>query len=155
MIVMRRPRQKHLRSLARGTATVEAVLVIPLMFLIILGICELGWSAHCAQLLHNAARQGARIAMYHENSNAEVEQAVESALHSSLDLDPNEINVRISKLNSQGNEAYQVTSLGDNENKDNLRVLVTVNNNRLGFATNMLRLRGGTLTSYAVVRRLK
>ena len=101
----------------------------------------------------SSARQGARTAVYLENSNAEVLAAVQNSLANAMGLDPASVTVRISKLDSTGNEEYQVMNLNENEQGEAVRVMATVNYGDIGFASNMLGLMGGTLSSYAVMRR--
>ena len=115
----------------------------------------MGWYVYRAQELHNAARQGARTAVYHENSNAEVESAVHSCLNNSMGLDPDAVTIRISRLTSSGEEQYQVMSLDENENGEAIRVRATLDYGEIGFATDILSLKEGTISSYAVMRRLK
>lgn len=144
---------KHAQTRRRGVATVEAAVLLPILILLLLGTSELGWYVHCAQVLNNAARQGARAAVYLGNSNAEVEAAVHGALNNSMDLDPESVDVRISRLASDGEERYQVMNLNENEQGEAIRVMVSVDYGEMGFATNMLGLKGGELSGYAVMRR--
>lgn len=143
------------RRTRRGSAAVEAAVLLPLLMLLLLGVCELGWYVHCAQAVNNAARQGARTAVDCENSNAEVEGAVHSALSNSLNVSAEAVSVRMSRINSDGTEQYQVMDLSENEQGDAIRVWVSVDYGEIGFVTNMLGLDGGELSSYAVMRRRK
>ena len=106
-----------------------------------------------AQVLNNAARQGARAAVYVGNSNAEVEAAVRNALDDSMGLDPDAVDVRISMLSPEGQEQYQVRNLSENEQGGAIRVTVSVDYGLIGSATNLLGLQAGRLSSYAVMRR--
>ncbi len=114
-------RQKH----KRGVAAVEAALALPIVVLLTFGFIEIGWYVNSLQILHDAARQGARAAVRLENSNAEVRTAVLNSVSNSID-DPDQVTVRISKLNSSGQEHYQVMNLNDNEQGQAVRVSVTV-----------------------------
>ncbi len=51
----------------RGAATVEAAIVLPLVFLFIFGILEYGRYLMMLQITTNAAREGARYAVSHTN----------------------------------------------------------------------------------------
>ena len=104
----------------------EAALVLPLVLLLTFGFIEIGWYVNSLQILHDAARQGARAAVRHENSNAEVQATVLNSLDKSIDVDPSAVVVRISKLHSDGAEHYQVMSLDENELGQPVRVTVTV-----------------------------
>jgi len=137
----------------RGTAAVETAVLLPILTLLVLGVCELGWYVYCAQVLNNAARQGARAAAHYGNSNAEVEAAVHDSLSNSVELDAHAITVRLAKLSANGEEHYQILDLSDNEQGEPIRVTVSVDYGEIGFATNMLGLDMGKLSGYAVMRR--
>jgi Flp pilus assembly protein TadG len=148
-------RGKHQRTGRRGVAAVEAAVLLPILTLVVLGVCELSWFVYSAQVLHSAARQGARAAVWHHNTNAQVEAEVRRSVGNSMGLDPAAVSVRLSKLNAAGQEEYQVQNLSENEQGDPIRVMVSVNYGSMGFATNMLGLKDGQLSSYAVMQRRK
>ena len=87
----RRKRNRTRRKHCRGVAAVEAAIVLPVVVLLLFGFIELGWQVNSLQIIHNAARQGARAAVRLENSNAEVEATVLSSLGKSIDVDPSAI----------------------------------------------------------------
>ena len=60
--VQTRSRRKAER---RGGAVVESAIVLPLMFLFLLGIMEYGRYILCLQVVTNAAREGCRYAVTH------------------------------------------------------------------------------------------
>jgi Flp pilus assembly protein TadG len=83
---------RHRTSDRSGAAAVEFALVLPLLVLILFGIVEFAAAWHARQLITNAAREGARVAVV---GNAmmpvatlveEVQQAVERAAGSMIDL---------------------------------------------------------------------
>lgn len=55
-------RLRHLRS-ERGTAILETALTLPLLLLVTVGIFEFGRAYQTSQVLTNAAREGARVAV--------------------------------------------------------------------------------------------
>jgi len=150
-----RHRKTNRRARRRGAAVVETAVALPLLILLVLGVAELSWYIHCAHALHSAARQGARAAVYHGNSNAEVEAAVRSSVTHSTGLDAGAVHVRISALTSTGEEQYQVQNLNDNEQGVAIRVTASVDYGRIGLATNMLGMKGKQLSGQAVMRRRK
>ncbi len=152
---MKRYSKRFVRKHRRGAAVVEAAIVAPILILLVLGVCELGWYVNCAQGVNNAARRGARAAVYHENSNAEVEAAVRTSLSNAMNIDPNAVTVRISRLTASGEEAYQVINLNENEHGEAIRVMVSVDYGEIGLAMSFLGLNGGDLSSYAVMQRHK
>ncbi|MFB3854332.1 MAG: TadE/TadG family type IV pilus assembly protein [Vicinamibacterales bacterium] len=60
----------------RGTALVEAALTIPILLLISVGIFEFGRAYQTWQILTNAAREGARIAVLPNAAQSAVEARV-------------------------------------------------------------------------------
>jgi len=79
---MQSPRKVMERALARdqqsrdGAALVEMAVTFPIFMMVILAICEFGRAMMVANLLTNAAREGARMAIVSGVTNAEVENAV-------------------------------------------------------------------------------
>ena len=137
----------------RGAAVVEAAVVLPVVVLLTFGIIELGWYVNSLHILHNAARQGARAAVRSENSNAEVEAAVLFSLSESINVDPNGVTVRISKLDSSGQQDYQVQNLDEDEAGDPIQVAVTINHAAMGPLSNIIGFATDTLTSSATMKR--
>jgi hypothetical protein len=60
--VIRRPTR---RSRTRGQALVEFALIAPIFILALLALIEFGRAVYYVQMLHNAAREGARYAIVH------------------------------------------------------------------------------------------
>ena len=145
--------KRSLRKRTRGAAVVEAAIVLPVVVLLTFGIIELGWYVNSLHILHNAARQGARAAVHLENSNAEVELAVITSLNNAVDVDPNALTVRISKLNDLGDEEYQVQNLNENERGEAVRVTATVAYAAMGPISDMLGLASESLSSSATMQR--
>jgi Flp pilus assembly protein TadG len=57
------------REFRKGAAVVEAALVLPLFFLLLLGIFEIGWLMFVNNTLHYAVHQAARRAMVTPDGN--------------------------------------------------------------------------------------
>ena len=90
-----------------------------------------------------------------ENHNADVEAAVAQSLSRALPIDAEDITVRIAKLNNSGVEQYQINDLSDNERGDPVRVTVTVDYAEFNPPSNFLRIAPSTISSSAVMRRIK
>lgn len=75
-----RPNQ-HAR---RGAAMVEMALVLPLFLMLVLGIIEFGRAMMIANLVTNAAREGARTAVLDGSTNTEVTSGVKTFLQSAI-----------------------------------------------------------------------
>ena len=139
----------------RGVAAVELALLLPPLVVMAFGIVELGWYLDKAQVIHSAVRQGARAAVRLENSNAEVEAAVQNCLYNDAGIDAAAVTVEITCLSAAGQELYQVQNLNENEQGQPVRVTVSVLYSQMGALTNMLGLQAGSLSSFAVVQRRK
>ena len=68
---------KRLKS-ARGAALLEAALTLPLMLLVSVSIFEFGRAYQTWQILTNAAREGARVAVLPNEAPADVQARVRS-----------------------------------------------------------------------------
>ena len=66
----------------RGAAAVEFAVVAPVFFLLIFGMIEFGRMVMVQQILTNASREGARIAVLDGTTGAEVLTAVDNYLQS-------------------------------------------------------------------------
>src|SRR5438093_1490490 len=64
----------------QGTATVEFAIVAPLLVFLMLGMVEYGRLVMVQQMLTNAAREGARVAIIDGASMSQVQSAVETYL---------------------------------------------------------------------------
>lgn len=80
-------RLSRLRSDERGAELIEFALVFPLLLLVVLGIIDFGFLFHRYQVVTNAAREGARVAVLPGYSNADVQFRVNQYLDAS-GLDP-------------------------------------------------------------------
>jgi Flp pilus assembly protein TadG len=69
-------RSTRLRKNERGAALIEAAVTIPLILLISVAIFEFGRAYQTWQVLTNAAREGARVAVISGTTDAEVRSAV-------------------------------------------------------------------------------
>ena len=69
---------KRLLKNQRGAALLETAITIPLVLLIAVSIFEFGRAYQTWQILTNAAREGARVAVIGENTDAQVTAMVRS-----------------------------------------------------------------------------
>ena len=76
--------KRHLRRLAgeRGTAILETALTLPLLLLVSVGIFEFGRAYQTWQVLTNAAREGARLAVMPNQVDGAVEARVREYMKS-------------------------------------------------------------------------
>ncbi len=104
-----------------GAALVETALVLPIFFMIVLGIIEFGRAMMVAQLLTNGAREGTRVAIMPGSTNAEVEAAVKDFVTSSVGVAANKVTVTTTVTPAAGNP-----NPGNNVALANKRDLCTV-----------------------------
>lgn len=95
-------KEKHAR---RGTAMVEMALVLPLFLTLILGMIEFGRAMMIANLVTNAAREGARMAVLDGSSNATVTDGIKTFLQSAIGVTvlSSDIGVTITVTPAAGN----------------------------------------------------
>lgn len=79
----------------RGASAVEFALVAPLFLALILGTVEFGRAIMVGQLVTNAAREGARLAIIAGSTNAQVEAAVVDNLQRTLGIVDNSVGVSV------------------------------------------------------------
>ncbi|MEM1012157.1 MAG: TadE/TadG family type IV pilus assembly protein [Planctomycetota bacterium] len=76
---MRETRNNHRRR-RKGSITLEAAMVFPLLLTIFFVTIEFSWMFYVRHTISNAAREGARVAIIPGSTTAEVNAAVESAV---------------------------------------------------------------------------
>ena len=99
---VRRPTQNQTPERS-GAALVETALVLPIFFMVVLGIIEFGRAMMVAQLLNNGAREGARIAIMTGSTNTAVETAVLDFVEDAVGVARAEITVTITVTAAPGN----------------------------------------------------
>lgn len=71
------------RKHRRGAAAVEFAIIAPIFFLLILGMIEVGRGVMVQQIITNASREGARLAVLPGSTSSEVTARVDDILNSS------------------------------------------------------------------------
>ena len=74
--------KKHRLSNERGAALLEVAITLPIVLLVSVGIFEFGRAYQTAQVLTNAAREGARVSILIEKTDLQVDAAVRNYLKS-------------------------------------------------------------------------
>lgn len=84
---------------------VEMALVLPLFIMLVLGIVEFGRAMMIANLVTNAAREGARMAVLDGSTNVEVTNTIQTFLKSSISnsLSTSDMPVTITVTPAAGN----------------------------------------------------
>src|SRR5262245_27387459 len=70
----------------RGAAVVEFAVLAPVLFLLIFGMIEYGRMVMVQQLITNASREGARVAILDGMANSDVIQAVQDHIGGSIPI---------------------------------------------------------------------
>lgn len=89
----------------RGAAVVEMAVVLPVFLTVILGIIELGRAIMVGQLVTNAARESARLAVVDGTNNTQVADAAKSFLNQAAGVSTGDVTVGITVSSaSAGNQ---------------------------------------------------
>jgi Flp pilus assembly protein TadG len=93
----------------RGAALLEAAITLPMLLLVAVGIFEFGRAYQTWQILTNAAREGARMAVLNDPSNSNIENRVREYMaagqlseYAAADVDIN----RSAEFTVNGNPVY-------------------------------------------------
>src|ERR1700733_4290264 len=90
----------------RGVATVELVVVMPVLVTMFLGMCEVGRTLNATITLQNAASVGGRLASVGQSTNSQVQQAVLNYLTAANILTTNAV-VTVNDLTQSGPDGSQ------------------------------------------------
>ena len=107
------------RPSARGMATVELAVVLPLLVALFLGMCEVGRALNATISLQSAVAVGGRLASIGQATNAQVKQSVLANL-TAADIPLTNAVVTVSNLTQPGVDVSIASTL------DKLEVTVTV-----------------------------
>jgi Flp pilus assembly protein TadG len=92
--------RRHPDLCRRGTAAVEMAMVLPVFVIAMLGIIELGRGIMVSQLLENAAREAARMAILDNTTNAQVTSAAQTFMQNAGKIPPSSVTVSINVAGS-------------------------------------------------------
>ena len=109
----------------RGTAIVEMALVLPIFFMVVLGIVEFGRAMMVGQMVTNAAREGTRMGIIDGETNATVTAWIESFLNDSINVAAADVTVTITVDPATGNPD-PFDQIGNASAKDLVTVHVSV-----------------------------
>ena len=96
----------------RGTAAVEMALTLPIFISAVLGIVELGRGIMVCQMLETAARNGARLAIIDNTTNAQVTSTVQTFLQTTANIAPGNVTISIAD-NGNGSASLANAATGD------------------------------------------
>lgn len=113
------------RNERRGAAMVEFAVVAPLMFLLVLGMLELGRAVMVSNLMINSSREGARKACLTTMTVAEVETWTKQYLEQ-MGIPSNAVTVTIQNQNASGGAYTTTTNLSSVSAGMGVQVTVSV-----------------------------
>jgi Flp pilus assembly protein TadG len=86
----------------RGASAVEMAFVLPVFVTLVLGMIEVGRGIMVAQLLENAAREGARMSILDNTTNAQVTSSAQTFMQSAAGVALGDTTVVINVAGSNG-----------------------------------------------------
>ncbi|APZ95492.1 TadE family protein [Fuerstiella marisgermanici] len=134
----------------KGAALVEAAIVIPMFFMVILGIVEFGRGMMVAQLVTNAAREAARRAVLDGSDNTTIEQYIQDKLSASVGAASSDITVGIT-ITPDPNNNTTGHQLVNAQPYDLVTVTVSVPYNKVSYLAGRY-LSGRTLRAETTMR---
>jgi Flp pilus assembly protein TadG len=120
----------------RGAAAVEFALVAPLLFMLVLGIIEIGRGLMMTNMLTNAARVGCRTGILPDKSSSDVQAAVTNYLNA-LGVTTESISVEVNDV---------AADAGSAKGLDEITVIVSIAVNDVTWVPKAQYLAGKTLT---------
>ena len=145
-----RPINRDKKSRRNGAALVEMALVLPIFVTVVLGIVEFGRGMMVAQMLTNAAREGARKAIIDGSSNSQVETLIEDFLQDAVNVDPNDVTITIMITPDPANDTTG-NEVANAQSRDLITITVAVPFDKISYITGNW-LNGKLLHSTAAMR---
>ncbi|WP_425617433.1 TadE/TadG family type IV pilus assembly protein [Anatilimnocola sp. NA78] len=129
------------RKQRRGAAAVEFAVVAPVFFLLVFGMIEYGRMVMVQQIVTNAAREGARVAVLDGSTTTAVQTAARNAMASgSITITADKVTV---SPNPPSNAKFG----------DPVSVTVTVPFNQVSWLPSPMYLGGKSMTATTTMRR--
>ncbi|MBI1312968.1 pilus assembly protein [bacterium] len=123
MRILRKPFDRS--SSRRGAAVLEMALVLPIFFMVVLGIVEFGRAMMVGQMVTNAAREATRLAIVDGSTNSSVEDWIQEFLQSAIGVDAADVTVDINVTAAPGNDDPG-NEVGNAQSRDLITVAVSV-----------------------------
>lgn len=95
----------------KGAAAVEMAMVLPVFITVVLGLIEVGRGIMVAQLMSNAAREAARLAVVDGSTNSTVSDAAKNFLASAANVSTSDVTVNITTASGGSVSAAQPREL--------------------------------------------
>ena len=134
----------------RGSAAVEMAIVLPLFFMVVMGIVEFGRAMMVGQLVTNAARHGARESAVDGATNGTITTAVKDFVATTVGVAQADVTVVITVDPGAGNPD-PVDDLSVAQAKDVCKVTVKVPYDKVGYVAGRY-LAGAELKGQCIMR---
>ena len=131
------------RKYRQGAAAVEFAIVAPVFFLMILGMIEIGRGVMVQQIITNASREGARLAVLPDTTTSEVTDRVDEILLNAS------ISGATTEILNANDETINPEDIGFGEV---IKVTVSIPFNQVSWLPSSKYLGDKTLTSTTVMR---
>ncbi len=118
----------------RGAALVETAIVLPIFFLVVLGIIEFGRAFMVMQLVNTGAREGARSAISDGTTNDEVTEMIRGLVANTASIPQEKVDVDITITPHPGN-ADPHDQIENAHKRDLIRIDVSVAVADVSFVT--------------------
>lgn len=115
-------RRRGIQTQRCGAAMVEMAVVLPVFFLVVLGIIEFGRAMMVSQMVTNSAREATRLAIIDGQTNTTVTTWVKDFLATTVGVASTDVTVTITVVAAEGNP-NPLNQIGNAKSRD----LVTVN----------------------------
>ena len=109
-----------------GAALVEAALVLPIFFMVVLGIVEFGRAFMFCQLLQNAAREGCRKGVTGSYTRAQVIADIKTDMQNGGVKDTKVLNISVTVTPDTGNPPVAGNEVANAATRDLVNVVVQV-----------------------------
>ncbi len=130
---MQRVKRQH-ATRRRGAALVETAIVLPVFFLVVLGIIEFGRAFMVMQLVNTAAREATRMAIVDDASNDEVTTFVKELVANTATVSQDKVGVSIDIAPCPGNPD-PADQIKDAHKRDSITIDVSLPYADVSFVT--------------------
>lgn len=137
-------------SRRRGAAMVEMAFVLPIFFMVVLGIIEFGRAMMVSQLVTNAAREATRLGIIDGSTNATVTTWVKDFLVGSINVPAADVTVTITVTAAAGNP-NPANEIGSSKPRDLVTIKVAVPFDKVSYIPGTY-LKGKTLSATSAMR---
>ena len=138
------------QSRRRGAAMVEMAIVLPIFFMVVLGIVEFGRAMMVSQMVTNSAREATRLAIIDGQTNTTVTTWVKDFLNQSIGVAAGDVTVAITVVPATGNPD-PANQIGNAKARDLVTVNVSVPFNKVSYVPGSY-LNGKNLSARSAMR---